>query len=82
MASGSSGRDTFNPHPFRETCAVCCAVEEVSFDQPVWLVSEGIGAVFCSQECLELWVEEMQDREDRRVEEEDSIRAELCWLGA
>lgn len=55
-------------HPFRETCACCWAVQEVSFDHPVWLIGEDIGPAFCSQDCLDEWA---ADAEERRVASDD-----------
>lgn len=67
-------------HPFRETCGVCWAVQEVSFDEPIWLDKRGVGVCFCSHECLDEWVEVMEERREREEEERDSIQAELSWL--
>jgi len=76
----SENKREVDHHPFREICSVCWAAQEVSFDEPVWLEGRVNGPVFCSVDCRDEWVEIMEEREDRRVEEQESVQSELSWL--
>jgi hypothetical protein len=67
-------------HPEREVCSVCLGEEDVHWSgSPLWLSVEGAGIAFCSEACRQEWILE---REERVIEIQESIQAEISWAGA